>query len=100
MARQNRDVEVCRTFWKMFARDASCPWALRVYVVNQLAQSAKMPIDFPPIPGTGSRNKAIDPTPGISAEAPTEVDVAATEAVSDVKHFLKQLGGANGDPQT
>ena len=101
MARQPRDVEIVRTFWKMFARDASCPWALRVYVVNNLAVSAKMAKEFPPIPGTYKppvRN--LDPNTDVSKDAPTEVEAAAASAVSDVKNFLKQLGGTDGDPQT
>jgi hypothetical protein len=101
MARQCRDVEVVRTFWKMFARDADCPWPLRVYCVNNLAVSAKMATEFPPIPGTYRPPiKNLDPNPEISKNAPTEVDVEAAKAVKDVKQFLKQLGGENGDPQT
>lgn len=99
MARQPRDVEIVRTFWKMFARDSDCPWPLRVYVVNELAKSAKMakPEDFPPIPGTASVKKVVEPNPEISKTLPTVVDVAAASAVADVKNFLSKLGGTDGD---
>ena len=100
MPRKRRDEEVILAFWKQFARDNSCPWALRVYCVNNLALATKMLEELAPIPGTAQRNKAIEPSPLVSATAPTTVEAAASSAVSDVKQFLKQLGGVDGDPQT
>jgi hypothetical protein len=99
MARQARDVEICRTFWKMFARDASCPWALRVYCVNNLAVSAKMATEFPPIPGAyRAPVKNNEPNAEVSKECPTAVEVGAANAVADVKMFLSQLGGTKVSP--
>lgn len=100
MARYCRDRDFVLTFWKQTSRDSSCPWALRVYCVNELAKAAKVAVDFPTLPGTykpplkklGVDNDAVEP--------PTEVEVEAADAVEDVKQFLKHLGGANGDPQT
>jgi hypothetical protein len=97
MARQPRDVEIVRTFWKMFARDASCPWALRVYCVNNLAVSAGMAEEFPPIPGTYKAPARTDPDTTVSKDAPTPVDAAAADAVRDVKQFVLQLGGERGN---
>jgi hypothetical protein len=99
MARHHRDHEVVLTFWKMFARDPAFPAALRVHCVNNLALAAGVIKELPLIPGT-YRPRSVEPIPGASVEAKTEVEVEATAAVADVKSFLKQLGGANGDPQT
>jgi|ERR1017187_5443882 hypothetical protein len=101
MARFCRDREVVLSFWKRAALDSSCPWILRVYCVNELAKAAKVATEFPPIPGSGSGVKPkTEFSPVVSKEAPTEVDAAAVGALADVKQFLKQLGGADGDPQT
>ena len=96
MARFCRDREFVLAFWKQASRDSDCPWALRVYCVNELAKAAKVATDFPPIPGT-YRPKNIEPSPEVSKDAPTEVETEAVAAVDDVKNFLKQLGGANGE---
>src|ERR1039458_1651383 len=95
MARRHRDFEVVLTFWKMFARDEKCPWALRIHCVNNLALAAEVVKELPSIPGI-YKPKSIEPIPGASAEAQTEVEVEAATAVADVKNFLKQLGGTNG----
>lgn len=99
MPRKRRDVEVVLTFWKMFARDPNFPAALRVHCVNNLALSAGVLKELPLIPGT-YRPRSVEPLPGVSTVAPTEVDVAAADAVADVKNFLQQLGGVNVNPQT
>ena len=97
MPRKRRDEEIVLSFWKQFARDASCPWALRVYCVNCVAKYAGVLAEFPPIPGTYRPAASVTPSPEVSKEAPTPVEAAAAVAVADVKHFLSQLGGANGD---
>ncbi len=102
MPRKRRDEEIVISFWKQFARDASCPWALRVYCVNLLAVKTGMVCEggLPPIPGTYVPKKVVEPSPIVSKDAPTEVEAAAAEAVADVKNFMKQLGGADANPQT
>jgi hypothetical protein len=93
MPRKRRDEEVIISFWKQFARDASCPWALRVYCVNNLALATNLLTETLPIPGTAQRNKAIEPSPLVSQQAPTPIEAAAANAVEDMKRFMKQLGG-------
>jgi len=99
MGRFCRDRETVLKFWKLAAFDKDCPWALRVYVVNELAKTVKIATEFPPIPGTYKPPTSLKPvtSPDVSKDAPTEEDVAAQAAVTDVKQFLKQLGGANGE---
>jgi len=98
MGRFCRDRETVLKFWKLAAFDKDCPWALRVYCVNELAKTVKIATEFPPIPGTyRAPIKNIEPSPDVSKDAPTEADVAAQGAIADVKQFLKQLGGANGE---
>lgn len=97
MARFCRDREFVLTFWKQASKDSSCPWVLRVYCINELAKASKVAAEFPPIPGTGQRNKAVEPNPEVSKDAPTELEVEASNAVADVKQFLKQLGGPDAN---
>ena len=99
MSRFCRDREVVLTFWKLVAKSESCPWALRVYCVYQLALSAKVATEFPPIPGT-YKPPTSRPSLVVSADAPTEVEVEAADMLTDTKNFLKQLGGADADSQT
>jgi hypothetical protein len=96
MARYCRDREFVLAFWKLAAKDPSCPWALRVYCINNLAIAMKVVPELAPLPGIRAVNKVPEPSPVVSKELPTEVEVEASTAVDDVKNFLKQLGGANG----
>jgi hypothetical protein len=67
-----------------------------VYCVNNLAIAMKVVPELAPLPGV-PRIKALETSPIVSKDAPTEVEAEAAAAVDDVKNFLKQLGGANGD---
>jgi hypothetical protein len=97
MPRKRRDEEVVISFWKQFARDKDCPMHFRIYCTYALAvHTGMIPAAIFP-PGIGRYREQLTPQVVSSAEG---VAVAETESVVDVKNFLKQLGGADANPQT
>jgi hypothetical protein len=95
MSKFCRDREFVLSFWKQASKDSGCPWVLRVYCINELAKSAKIAMEFPPIPGTYRPSKLLETNSEVSADLPTDIDVAAAKTLADTKDFLRQLGGAD-----